>query len=181
MLKKDQSKLKAFTLVELLIVIFVVGVIATSVKYVNFNEINNRKRAEVFTNNVSRVFETTRNNALLGRSVLTQNPEAWRVSVDLSNSWTFVTDYLSWTTWENFDDSDFNFQVETPSFINSINCDVSWDVISGSWVLVFRWRDLTFSWACDINDKIMRIGTNYSAFTWEIIINAVSWVIETID
>lgn len=181
MFHRNHPSPQAFTLIELLIVIFILGIIVTSVRYVNFNEINNRKNAEVFTNNISRVFENTRNNALLWRSFLDQNPAAWRVHVNLTNSGTLTTEYLSGTTWELYNESDYSFQVDFPSFINSITCDINGDVSSGTGTLVFTGRDLSFSGACNSNDKIMRIGTNYSSFTGEVKINSVSWVIETRD
>lgn len=168
----------AFTLVELLIVIFMIWVIATTVKYVNFSELNARKRIEVFTNHVSRVFESSRNNALLWRSFWTNNPEAWRVLVSTTNSGTFVTQYLSGSTWTNYDERDFTFEVDFPEFISRLNCDVTWDISSGTWIVEFRGRAVSFTWACGITDKILTIDTNFSAYSWSLEINAVSGVIE---
>jgi len=56
MIYKKETYTAWFTLIELLIVITLIWVIFTSVRYINFNEVNNRKRAEIFTNEVARVF-----------------------------------------------------------------------------------------------------------------------------
>lgn len=179
MLDISHKKAKGFTMVELLIVIAIIWVIASSANYLNFDDINNSKRVEVFSNSIGRSFENIRNNALYGRSLLTENPDAWRVSLDMTNSGTIVTEYLSWSVWSTYDDEESNYSVDFPAFISYINCDTSLDVSSGSGVVEYRWSELSFTGSCGITDKYMTIGTNYWWFTWEVIINSISGVIET--
>ncbi len=173
------SSKKGFTLIELLIVVFVIGVIAMSIGYIDFNEVNNRKRAEIFTNDISRVFEDTRNSSLFWRSVNWVSPDAWRVIFNQTNSGTFVTEYLTSNTWQSYDSDQYTFQVDFPGYIWSISCNNTWDISSWTWSVVFRWSDVSFSGSCDESDKIMTLESNYSAYTWEVIINAISGVIET--
>jgi hypothetical protein len=72
------------------------------------------------------------------------------------------------------DDRDFTFQVDFPKFISSVSCDVSGDIAAGTGTIVFKGRELSFTGACNTNDKTMTIITNYSAYSGEVLINAVS-------
>lgn len=173
------KKNRGFTLVELLIVVAIIWVIASSARFLNFEEINNRKKVELFTATVARWIENIRNNALYGRSLLAENPEAWRISINLNNSGTVTTEYLSGSTWNIYDDQDSNYTVDFPEYISSISCDTSLDVSSGTGIILYTGSELSLSGSCSINDKYMTIETWYGSYTWSLNINSISGVIET--
>jgi prepilin-type N-terminal cleavage/methylation domain-containing protein len=178
--EKKHSSL-GFTLVELIIVISVIWIMATMAPRINFTEINNQKRAEVFTSHIWRVLENARNNALFGRSVWALSPDAWQVSVWLANSWSILTEYLSGSTWIAYVDQDFSFTTAFPESISNVNCNDSGDIWTSIWIIQFYGRNVSYSWACTLTDKTMIIDTSYYWYTWSLNINAVSWVIETND
>lgn len=179
MLNRRNTSLHGFTLVELVIVIAVIWIVLWFSQSIDLNEINKWKNAELFTTKISRLFENTRNNSLLWRSIGLVTPSSWRIRFDRVGSGTFTTEYFDGSSWQLFDDSDYNFVVDDPEFIDSISCNNVWDVSSGSWIIVFEWSTLTLSGSCSINDKIMTIGTYYSTYTGAVLINSVSGVIET--
>ncbi len=174
----NKGKKSAFTLVELIIVIAIVALVVTFSRWIDLNEINKGKNAELFTSKIARLFENTRNNALLWRAVDLETPDSWRIRFDLTNNGTFTTEYFDGTTWQLFDDQDYNFSVNDPEFIDFISCNVAWDISWGEWIVIFDWPTLSFWGSCSINDKIMTIGTYYSTYEWEVLINSVSGVIE---
>lgn len=178
--EKEHSAL-GFTLVELIIVISIIWVMAMMAPRINFSEINNQKRADVFTSHIWRVLESSRNNALFGRSIWVLSPDAWRVSIWLANSWSILTEYLDGLTWIPYNDQDLSFSMAFPKSIWNVNCNDSGDIWTATWIIQFEGRNVSYSWACSSTDKTMIIYTDYAWYTWSVIVNAVSWVIQTDD
>lgn len=179
MQSRNNKSHAAFTLVELIIVIAIVALVITLSGWIDLNEINRGKNAELFTEKISRLFENTRNNALLWRAINWETPDSWRIRFDLTNKGTFATEYFDGIDWKTFSDEDYNFSVTDPEFIDFISCNNTWDISWAEWIVMFKGPTLLLDGWCSINDKSMRIGTYYLNYEWEVLINSVSWVIES--
>ena len=149
-------------------------------RWLNFTEVNSKKNAEIFTNKVSRVYESARNNSLFWKAVSDVTPNAWRVIANTSSSGSLRTEYLSGTTWVLIDDPDFTFDVTENGYeITKLGCNNTTDVVDADLTVNFSWALLSFQDWCGANDWILEIDTRFLNYTWSVILNTTSWVIES--
>jgi len=177
----------AFTLIELLIVIAITWIIALWIWKLNFKNISDRQRLDWFFYKVKTNIETIQNNALIWKAVniWTQSspklkvPTKWEI--DFSNfwSWKIISYYFTWAT--NSTKKEFDSII--PANFQSINtiCKNRWTDtwnINWTWELIINWWNLTLSWACSDNLKILELTIKYKQFEKKLDINTISWVIE---
>jgi prepilin-type N-terminal cleavage/methylation domain-containing protein len=178
---KRKSLKSAFTLVELMIVVALIGILTWIWSQLNINTVWDSNKLTIFNNKLITNFETIRNNTLLGKwtDSNVDVPDAWRINYNSTWSWTVTADYLSWT-WLPYTISTIN----TPEFhsISQINCLDIWknpinsNIVNGS--VIITWNEFSLSWSCTSNTRILEFTTKFKNDTNKIHINALNWLIE---
>ncbi len=147
--------IKAFTLVELLIVIALISIIFLTMSSLDFSSLSDKQKAEIFASKVVSKIEEARNNALVWKEVEDKIPKRWKVDIHSStgsNNWAVETYYLVWNSWNKFDELKINTKVEK---IKSLKC---WDSeTSSTWIIIFENNNSSFSWDCEPNTYKMDI------------------------
>lgn len=187
-MKKIFPKKKAFSLIELLIVIVIIGILILGSNFLSFNKISDKQELEIKTIRVISQIEEIRNNSLLWKWIWTDLvvPEKYRMDFSTSWSWIINTQYLSWgyinnnlynkkiKFWNNFDS------------ISEIKC-LNLDKISGNtllntetWSIIIEWANMSLSWSCDTSTKILELTIKRKEDTKKIQINTLNWLIELV-
>lgn len=186
----QNSLSKAFTLIEVMVWIAIIGIIAYGVSQFDFRAVSQRSQVEIDVSKLVNNFEEIRNNALVGKAVFNsgqlENPEAWRMT--LTSTWTFAADYsLS----GDFSTSSINYDIlswneRVPASILSLECrrinHASPLTISNGWTSIeFRWPDIELrcnNSTYDSKDKLLVIEYGTPSISKTITINTLSGVIE---
>lgn len=174
---------KGFTLIELIVAIALIWIIAVAISNLNFNKISDNQKALIFTNDVFTPIESTRNNSLLWKWILSNwhTPSKTVIEISTSNSWSLNINYYSWSTLSRTENwlSFISFSSINELRCSNIDLSLSWTT-SNVWI-IFEWDDITFSnckfdwtntWA------ILDIKTKYKSLEHVIRLNSVSWTIE---
>ena len=166
---------KAFTLIEIMVVISIITIITLWASRINFNTFNDRQRLEIFSNNIRTSFENIRNNALLWKWVWgdTLTPQNWKMTL----SWTWITTFYDTTTY-----NEWNIIPANGYSIKNISCasldgtptNVNVNIVN----ITIHWQDLSLSGDCNETDKIVSFTTNYKQFTHTLTINSINGIIE---
>lgn len=179
-----KTNIKGFTLIEILLVMTISIIFLLSMQNISFFKTKDKENMELFKNNIVTKYETIRNFALTWRGIWINldTPNSWRIDF---STWANIltTTYLSWTTWNNFNETNF-IDNDPKKKILSINClkidsSTTSNLNISTWSIIFRWDILTLSWWCtDVLAKkiqlIYRVGTLIK--TWSI--NTVNWLYE---
>lgn len=178
---KITKKYLAFTLIEILVWMALIGVIAIGISRLNFNRLSDMQRIEIETTAISSILEETRNNALIWRWVWTNftTPSEWKIIINNSTpQGTVVSQYnTSWYT------SYRNWAAVSPFTIREIRCkDINgWSSeMSSNVELSFQKSSINISsWSCtQAKAKIIEIDFGNSRIFKTIQMNTISWVIE---
>jgi prepilin-type N-terminal cleavage/methylation domain-containing protein len=178
---KRKSLKSAFTLVELMVVVVLIGLLTWIWSQLNINTIWDSNKLTIFNNKIITNFETIRNNTLLGKWTDSNVgvPDSWRISYNSSWNWTVTTNYLNWT-WLPYTLS----TITAPEFhsISQINCLDIWGTIINSNIangsVIINWNNFSLSGGCSSNSRILEITTWFKNDTNKIHINALNWLIE---
>lgn len=189
-MKQNKIKNTWFTLIELLVVITIIWIMALWISSISFNFTSNREKLRDFNYKITSNIESIRNNSLIwkwvGPSLIV--PNSWQI--DFIKTWTWgkiLTYYKTGASLTAYPEYDIEFQ-KWYSF-DSIRClQLDWVVLetfswATSWTghLYIKWSSIFWSWSAfcnNINTRILEINTRYIGFTWSILINTVSWMIE---
>jgi len=176
---------KAFTLVEILVIITIIAIIIIWSNSMNFNKWRDREELELLKNSVVSKFETVRNNSMMWKWIWTDLDHPTQVKITFS-TWSDImkTEYKTWATFVN-DTENTIIDATLVKSISKINCQkIDWTIITwlwniSSWVVLIEWDKLTLTWWCN-NDLAKKIQLNFSykneVSTWTI--NVVNWLIE---
>ncbi len=176
-LKKKQL---AFTLVEIMVGIAIIGIMAISISQINFNRLNDVQKVWIETTKISNIIEETRNNALVGRWVGVNliTPSNWRVIIRNNGlPWRVTSQYnqSGYTTYSNWD-------AQTPYTIREIRCKNinGWNSeIATNVQIRFIGEDMDVVSGCtQAKAKIIEIDFWVPSVLKTIRMNTVSWVIE---
>lgn len=178
---------KAFTLIEILIVITIIWILVMWFSNINLNTISDKQRAESFLNKVKNNIETVKNNALIWRWIWTDLfvPKQWKIEVSNNWNWKLSTSYYDWTNWHNY--SEYSLIPEINYSIKNIECaDFSWNTWSldgwtNTWTIIITWWNLELSWCDDTDYKNIRITTSFRQIDKTFELNTISWVIQDIN
>lgn len=178
----NNLSIKAFTLVEILVVISIIMIITIWASRINFNKSSDSQKANIFENEVFSFIETQRNNSLLWKWIWSslENPTKINIDIETSQTWSIKLNYFSWSTiiwtWS------FN-KIDSFSYISDITCynidrTMSWSSNSIS-IDYINW-DTFISWcnAWTSTWTIYDISTKYKSFENIIRINMLSGVME---
>lgn len=171
--------IKAFTLLEIMIVITLIWIIIIWATNINFNSLSDTQRVDWFFYKIKNNIETIKNNVLIWREVYhewnTIVSNKWQIDFNNSWSWSIKTYY-----YDHFDNkksySDYNI---TPESFYKIKVSNNWNIIEDSknvW-LIINWRNLSLTWITT-NNKVLEIETRYKDKVKIFTINTISWIIE---
>lgn len=174
-----EKEIKAFTLLEIMVVIALIWILVIWATNINFNSISDKQRLDWFFYKIKTNIESIKNNVLIWREVLddwnTIISSKWQIDFNNNGSWSMSTYYYN----------DSNSKVSYPRY-NIIPKDFYEIVISNSWIwltdtgsILINWRNLTLTWAWISGfDKVLEIVAKYKGIEKEFTINTISWVIE---
>lgn len=178
-------KNKAFTLVEILVIITIIAIIIIWSNSMNFNKWRDREELELLKNSVVSKFETVRNNSMMWKWVWTDLDHPTQVKITFS-TWSDImkTEYNTWTlttNWLNDSESYINDTtlVKSISKISCLKIDDTPIINVSSWVVLIEWDKLTLTWWCNYPlAKKLQLNFKYKneISTWTI--NIVNWLIE---
>jgi len=164
------KKNKAFTLIELMIVIAIIWIIAVSASNFSFNQLSDRQRLDWFFYKIKTNIEEIQNNALIWRSIKWMYvPKKRKIDFSNSGSWKIVSYYLSGTYIE--------YNKIIPKKFYSIEIYNDNSKITDTWSIILEWSNMSLTWITT-NDKKLDIKIKYKNFIKNIKINTISWVIE---
>jgi prepilin-type N-terminal cleavage/methylation domain-containing protein len=172
---------KAFTLIELMVILAILSIVIWVWSQVNFNEIWDDNRLTIFNNKIISQYETLRNNTLLWKWIDSNIgvPDEWRINYSTSGSWVITPSYSSWASWVTY-----SGWILTPAAfheIRDIEClDLS-KASLGTWSsaeITINWNDFTLWWDCNWASRILKFTTVFKWDTSDIHINIINWLIE---
>ena len=165
---------KAFTLLEIMVVIALIWIIAFAVSKFNFNGLTNRQKLDSFFYKIKTNIETIQNNALIWKAIKNWTdafvPEKWKIDFNNSWSWKIISNYYDWSQYKFFSKI-------IPKKFYSIKIYNNWNLLNDTWSLLIEWWNLSLTWI-NTNNKILEITAKYKNFEKKFTINTISWVIE---
>jgi len=175
---------RAFTLIELMLVIGIISIIAIWSSWINFNRLSDKQKIEIFSNKIITLFEKVRNNSLLWKGIWTnmQVPEKWKIEFSNAWNWQILTSYyLSWATdWTIYDNNVFDtlFEIKELECTNINNTNTE-SILNWTWTIEINWSKLSLNWDCtDISHKKIITTVRYkNNFEEKIEINTINWLI----
>lgn len=173
---------KAFTLIELLVGIAIIGIIILWATNIDYNRLTTKQKLDIFANSVKSSFETVRNNALTWKWIWTNLDVPKNIKIEYSNesSWSIlISTSLDWITWS----WSFSIDFEEGYNIWEMRClELNWDEDSvitwWTWTIMFEWINITLTWACLIDAKVLEIPISYRSYTKKLEINTLNWLAE---
>lgn len=181
-----KQKIKAFTLIELMVVIALIWIIALWISNINFNNLSDRQILDWFFYKIKTNIETIKNNALIWKAIKnwteTFVPKMWRIDFnsDWNWAWTWtIKTYYSkdWIIFNNILNNNISsekfYGIEIKNFWNILNT-ANW-----TWAILIEWNKLSLTWTIlPTTDKELEIKVSYKNFDKVFTINTISWVIE---
>lgn len=174
-----------FTLIELMVAITIIAIIAASWSRMNFNEISDSQYLRIFSWKITWIYETTRNNMLIGRTINTSwnIATSWKIEIP-TWSWKTLQTYFS-TGWVYQNYSEWNYTYKWAEWIARINCytatgtTASASTNTWTWIVIINYDSISFSWttSCDTTTtKKLIFETFYHNHTWTLEINWLNWL-----
>jgi len=170
---------KAFTLIEILVVIAIIWILIFWVSNIDFGNTSDKQRLESFYYKVKSEIETIKNNSLVWKWIWISLivPKEWKI--DFSSGANTIPTYYSWVTWINYN----HIKVENLYKIKSIICSnldwtSTWNLSWNTWSVIISWLNISLSWCTDLNYKSLKITTWYKELEKTLEINTVSWVLK---
>lgn len=168
-----------FTLVELMIAIAIITFLLIWVVNIDFRSINDKQKLDIFSLKVIWEIETVRTNSLIWKWLWEDKeiPESWKIDFTNSNSWEIITSYNSSWTWVKYNNIFFDNFFE----IKNISCskikNSSFNDISWTWTILFKWDEISLINDCNEN-QLIKIDLAYKNYNKEINFNSVNWLIK---
>jgi prepilin-type N-terminal cleavage/methylation domain-containing protein len=182
--KKNLSK-KAFTIIELLVVIVIISIITIWLSNINFKWQQDKEELEKKVNKIISIFEEIQTNSLLWKSEKNYKiPEKRKITFATWANNEFILEkfYLSWTTWNSIEKTTLKkpWFFVTNFYCSELNNPTSTWSFSNSWEIIFQWAKLSLSGSYCSENKFQKLEINFRLrdFNKKIIFNTLSWNIE---
>lgn len=174
---------KAFTLIEIIVVISLLAVFTLSITNIDFSRLSTQEKHKIFTNKVISNIETIRNYAFSGKWVWinTETPNQWKIDISSSNSGSILTSY-SWDVNGIYYTGTF-WSDPSHEIINILCTNIDRSItesITGSNTgsIVFQWNVASIEWCSDSTLRILEFQTKYLSHTSTIQFNSINSIIE---
>lgn len=174
-----------FTLIELMMAIAVIWIIAIWWMRMDFNKISDSQYLRIFTGKITSLYETTRNNMLIGRSINAAGttPSTWKIEIPIWSGKTLTTSYSTWWLYTNY--AEWGYAFKPAEWISKIYCYTSTgttltSITAWTWVILINKDTISFSGTttCDTTTtKRIVLETLYHSNTGTIEINGLSGII----
>ncbi len=175
-----KNKNKAFTVMELLVVITLIIIMIAWASNINFNSSTSKQRLEIFTNKVISQIETIRTNDLVWKAELNwvdlEIPDKWIIEVSSSNSWSIITKIEKSWTQEVIN----KLELEQWYSISEITCSTNnWTpTTTNTWTIIFEKWNYIIDWiGCNSWENTIRIKTKFLSDEKNIYFDSVNWLI----
>lgn len=182
--------INGFTLIEIIVVIFIMGILALGLNFLNVNKASNTQKLNIKIIQIVSQIEKIRNNSLLWKSIWVDLfvPERYKIDFSTSWSWIIKTQYFSWSYLDyNFYDKNIQFwnNFDSISEIRCLNLDktainIFSPAIVWTWTIIIEWSKIFLSWDCNDSTKILEISVQMKSYTKKFHINTLNWLIEII-
>lgn len=183
---QKKHSLKWFTLLELMVVVFIIWFLGVSVSNFKFSRLNDKQLVSIELVKIENILSEVRDNALVGRWVWANLdvPLSWNIDVATSSSGTIRTSYLTGATATATGYNLWSWNAPNLSSIQILECiDFLWNtLVTNSATLSFTWSNIDISNGCvsgTNNYKVLNITYGKWTLTWSVSINTVSWTINT--
>lgn len=172
---------KAFTLVELMVVMAVIVLIALSFNTTNLTKLTDRQKIQIFTNKLITNIESLRNSSLIWKWADSNLTSTYLTEITLTDawSWSLIVKYNTWATSTLINNSEFSLTPWISYSIKEIRClriDNSDDWVTASWVVSIVWANLSLSW-CPVTSRKLKITTKFLDNEQDFTINVVNWLV----
>lgn len=179
-MKLSLQKQRAFTLVEILVVITLISIITLWAGQINFKRLSQRQEVAILTNNVINNIETIRNYASNGRGVgvSLETPEFWEIRFSQAWSWSIETFY---STGSLVSFPETNWSSESNNIIDDIYCEKingSTGSLSSTGIIVFEKNNITLSGCSDTFFRKLVMRFRVVDYTETIEINTLNGVVQ---
>lgn len=132
---------KAFTIIELMLVITIIWIIFVMFSSIDFYNLSDKQRWEILANKITSEIETIRNNALIWRIIDDEIIKSWKA--EISSSWASVKTYYQNDSGNWIENSKIILDNKSEK-ISEINC---WATV-WTWVIIFTGMESSLSWSC---------------------------------
>ncbi|MDQ7009837.1 MAG: prepilin-type N-terminal cleavage/methylation domain-containing protein [Candidatus Gracilibacteria bacterium] len=183
---------KAFTLIELMVVIAIIAILILGSNFLSFNNISNKQKVETKAIKITNNLEEIRNNALLGRGIGIDLyvPKKYKIDFSTSGSGVMKTEYFSGATSYDYTlfNKDVNFSDKFES-ISQIKCfdlnnKTAKNTFSGSNIgtgtIFIEGSNMTLSGSCSSGTKILELEIKRKSDIKKIQINTLNGLIKII-
>ncbi len=183
--KNDLSR-KAFTIIELLVVIVIISILVIWLSNIDFKWQKDKEELEKRVNKVISIFEEIQTNSLLWKSQKNYEVPTKRkitFATWANNEFILEKFYLSWTTWNNINKTILKkpWFFVTNFYCSELNDSTSTWSFSWTWEIIFEWKNLYLSGSTEcIKHEYQKLEINFRLkdFTKKIIFNTLSGNIE---
>ncbi len=174
---------KAFTLVEILVVIAVIGILALWASRLNFSRISQLELLNIESIKMLSSIEEARNNALVGRVVSAwwEAPESWRIVFDVVND-SYTTEYVQTS---GTPESVASSKLRSPFEISAIVCKwidktALWNIANSGNITFYTNGQTTIDWCSHSDARLVDIEIWFWSKRKTLRINTITNVIEEI-
>lgn len=174
---------KAFTLIEILVVISMIMILLVWLSKIDLSKWQNQQKSLSFSNKIKIPLETTITNALIWKWVGSDLmvPKSWKIEIwkyATAMWWTWVLN-IYYQTWRIYQ---LNEAISSDKYydISKIEClDISWTPLYNIayWTILVKWSNIEM-WSECWEWKSLRIITQYkNEFPNVIYLNTINWVV----
>lgn len=177
---KIHSHAEWFSLIEILIAIFIIALLILTWNQLNFKNLSDSKLVDIWIIQLWSIFDDVNISSLTGKWIgaTPQAPKFWKIETSAAASGTLHSFYsfdgLTWTEY-------FQWQSTFPLSILWLECrkaDGTTAQITGSWIIIFEGNSGSLSGCPDAFYKILSLEYGNQIFTWSIDFNMISRISE---
>lgn len=183
-----KKSLQAFTLVEVMVALVVIGIVVFWIARINFNQVTDTQKVSIFSNKIVSTIEWIRNMTLTWKSVTTSQytPSEWTLNIVINSASTYIRPYYRNSWWTLVEYPQLRFRLQENELVTGIRCKsidgtyAPTTITSWTFTISFTDNSTTFS-GCATDERIIEIYTQFKAASQTIVFNGITSIIESVD